>query len=95
MLDKSLRVFSFHVFAMPPATETLLGSGQPMASPHSFMELIGHHHTLPRALTQEPSFDLCTQYNKGNVGRGFDFLGYRFTADGLAVARQTVERCTP
>jgi len=29
----------------------------------------------------------------GRIARGFDFLGYRFTSDGLAVARQTVERC--
>jgi RNA-directed DNA polymerase len=29
----------------------------------------------------------------GRIARGFDFLGYRFTADGLAVARQTVELC--
>ena len=29
----------------------------------------------------------------GPVARGFDFFGYRFTAQGLAVARQTVQRC--
>ena len=29
----------------------------------------------------------------GRIARGFDFLGYRFSAAGLAVARQTVERC--
>jgi hypothetical protein len=29
----------------------------------------------------------------GRIARGFDFLGYRFTSTGLAVARQTVERC--
>lgn len=29
----------------------------------------------------------------GRIERGFDFLGYRFTAAGLAVAKQTVERC--
>ena len=29
----------------------------------------------------------------GRIARGFDFLGYRFTGDGMAVARQTVERC--
>jgi hypothetical protein len=29
----------------------------------------------------------------GGHSRGFDFLGYRFSAAGLAVARQTVERC--
>ena len=29
----------------------------------------------------------------GRVARGFDFLGYRFSAAGLAIARQTVERC--
>jgi hypothetical protein len=29
----------------------------------------------------------------GRIARGFDFLGYRFTATGLAVAKQTVERC--
>ena len=29
----------------------------------------------------------------GRIARGFDFLGYWFSADGLAVARQTVERC--
>ena len=28
----------------------------------------------------------------GRVGRGFDFLGYRFAPGGLAVARVTVER---
>ncbi len=29
----------------------------------------------------------------GRIDRGFDSLGYRFTAAGLAVARQTAERC--
>jgi RNA-directed DNA polymerase len=29
----------------------------------------------------------------GRIARGFDFLGYRFSAEGLAVAWQTVERC--
>ena len=29
----------------------------------------------------------------GRIARGFDFLGYRFSSAGLAVARQTVERC--
>lgn len=29
----------------------------------------------------------------GRISRGFDFLGYRFGADGLGVALQTVERC--
>ena len=29
----------------------------------------------------------------GRIARGFDFLGYRFSAAGLASARQTVERC--
>ena len=30
----------------------------------------------------------------GRIARGFDFLGYRFSAAGLAVARLKVERCT-
>ncbi len=29
----------------------------------------------------------------GRTSRGFDFLGYRFSPSGLAVALQTVERC--
>jgi hypothetical protein len=29
----------------------------------------------------------------GRLARGFDFLGYRFSAAGLVVARQTMERC--
>jgi len=29
----------------------------------------------------------------GRIARGFDFLGYRFSTAGLAVAWQTVERC--
>jgi hypothetical protein len=32
----------------------------------------------------------------GRLSRGFDFLGYRFSAAGLVgVAKQTVERCAP
>jgi hypothetical protein len=29
----------------------------------------------------------------GRIGRGFDSLGYRLTADGLAVAQKLVVRC--
>jgi hypothetical protein len=29
----------------------------------------------------------------GRIARGFAFLGYRFSTEGLAVAPQTVERC--
>jgi len=29
----------------------------------------------------------------GRIQRGFDFLGYHFSATGMAVARQTYERC--
>ena len=31
--------------------------------------------------------------SSGRIQRGFDFLGYHFSATGMAVARQTYERC--
>ncbi|NES01475.1 MAG: hypothetical protein F6K22_00610 [Okeania sp. SIO2F4] len=35
---------------------------------------------------------MTSDFVNGRVGRGFDFLGYRFAPGGLAVARVTVER---
>jgi len=42
--------------------------------------------------------DLCVQQHPdktsiGPIARGFDFLGYRFSTNGLTVALQTLERC--
>ncbi len=31
----------------------------------------------------------------GRIARGFEFLGYRFTGDGMAAARQIIKRCRP